>query len=84
MSTKNQQKLIEQARKNITDATTNLAESREAIELITLTKGYKSIFRLKDEDWSKFSKMNISMRSAFEKSIQTESIIDLLKLQFGD
>jgi hypothetical protein len=83
MSTQNHQKLIEQARKNITDAITNLAENRHAIELLTLTKGYKAIFRLKDDDWSRFSKMHISMRSAFEKSIKTEQITDLLILKFG-
>ena len=78
-----EKKKIDQARKNISDAVANLYKNKEAIELLTLTRGYKAIFRLKDEDWVRFSEMNISMRPAFEKVIQTPDSIDLLKLQFG-
>ena len=71
-------------RKNISDCISNLAEHKDAIEVITLTRGYKSIQKLSDDDWTRFSRMNIAMRPAFEKVINTPEIIDLLKLRFGE
>ncbi len=83
-SFKHDPKIVEQARKNISEAVGNLAEHKDAIELMTLTRGYKSIFKLKDDDWVKFSQMNLTMRSAFEKALDTPEIRELLKLRFGD
>jgi hypothetical protein len=78
------QKLMGQARKNISDAISNLAEHKDAIELLTMTRGYKSIFKLKDDEWVKFSKMNLAMRVPFEKAVNTPQTIDVLSLIFGD
>ena len=72
------------ARQNITDCLINLGQHKEAIELLTLTKGYKGILKLKDKDWVKLSKMNIGMRKPFEKVIQQERTLDLVKLEFGE
>ena len=62
----------------------NFCNSKDAIELLTLTKGYKSLLKLKDEEWVSLSKMDISIRPVFEKAMENDLFLDEVKNKFGD
>ena len=60
------------------------AENKDAIQVLTLTKGYKSLFKLKDDEWVTFSKMDISVRPVFEKAMENKIFLEEVKKKFGD
>lgn len=71
-------------RANITLAVGNLADNQAAIELLTLTRGHEAMFALRDEDWVRFSGLNLSARLGFEMLMKQENVRDLLKLRFRE
>lgn len=71
------------AREAISEISQRLIDNRRAIELLTLTKGYKSIFSLKDDDWVRLTGYALSSRASFEIVARQERVADLLELAFS-
>ena len=78
------QKMFDMAREIITQAVGNLADNQAAIELLTLTRGHKAMFALRDEDWVRFSGLNLSARLGFEMAMKQENVRDFLELLFRE
>ncbi|MDO8973822.1 hypothetical protein [Reyranella sp.] len=78
------QRMLDMVRANITLAVGNLADNQAAIELLTLTRGHEAMFALRDEDWVRFSGLNLSARLGFEMLMKQENVRDLLKLRFRE
>lgn len=75
---------INQVLKDLFSILRSFAENRDAIQVLTLTKGYKSLFKLKDDEWVTFSKMDISVRPVFEKAMENEIFLEEVKRKLGD
>jgi hypothetical protein len=80
----NSQIKINQVIKELYFVLSNLSNNKDAIELLTLTKGYKSLFKLKDEEWESLSKMDISFRLVFEKAMENKLFLEEVKNKFSD
>lgn len=75
---------INKVLKDLFSILASFVEKKDAIELITLTKGYKSLLKLKDDEWATFSKMDISVRPIFEKAMENPLFLEEVKRRIGD
>lgn len=47
-----------------------LAEEKSSIQLLTLTSGAEAVFKLKDQDWTKITTLEIRYRPFIEEALR--------------
>ena len=75
---------VNQVLKDLFSVIRKFKENRDAIELLTLAKGYKSISKLNDDDWLALIKMDISIRLVLAKAMENENFLEYVKQELGD